>query len=77
LKKKIVITTSNSLRHKFFAEKLCIGLEVKKVYIEGHFMETEYIKYENLNIDYAFVFDNKKYLNSNNLEISRLDCNIF
>ena len=32
---------------------------------------------DNFNIDYAFVFDNKKYLNSNNLEISRLDCNIF
>jgi len=27
-----------------------MGLEIKKVYIEGHFMETEYIKSENLNI---------------------------
>ena len=50
MKIEIIIITSNSLRHRFFAESLCRGLEVKKVFIEGNFSQPEYIKYENLNI---------------------------
>ena len=52
-----------------------MGLEIKKVYIEGHFMETEYIKSENLNIvekhfagrhnsEIDFFLDNYNLLNS-------------
>lgn len=50
MRKKIIIITSNSLRHKFFAEKLCREFDVKKVFIEGNLNQTEYLNLENLNI---------------------------
>ena len=43
MKKKLIIITSNSLRHRFFAHQLCRIFDVKKVYVEGNIQQVCYI----------------------------------
>ena len=42
MKKKIIIITSNALRHQFFSEQICRKFDVKEVFIEGDFTKNNY-----------------------------------